>query len=297
MALPMDKVGDIVKAGSALRTERDRELRVAVFIEADAPDDLVQVLRDLFVPRTINARMVIEATEPATKLIVADSADVLIAVGGSGTMGLPASLAEARTRGVPSVLLALTDDVHGVAMRMGHPILDTLVAQDAERLVTDSLAKWLVDRLPSKRFALAHNFPFLARAVAEEAVKATAWQNAAIGLVAIIPGTDMPLMTANQAKMMLQVAAAYGQDIGPARIRELIAVVGGGFLLRALARQALTAVPGVGWVVKGGVAYSGTLAMGFAAIRYFESGLDVSQVIDRLRAVRDSVRERRGHVG
>jgi uncharacterized protein (DUF697 family) len=49
-------------------------------------------------------------------------------------------------------------------------------------------------------------------------------------------------------------------------------VVGAGFGLRAVARQALDIVPGVGWAVKGAVGYTGTRAMGEAALRYFERG-------------------------
>ena len=116
------------------------------------------------------------------------------------------------------------------------------------------------------------------RAVAEEAVKATAFQNAVIGGVTVIPGADMPLMTANQAKMVLQIAAAYGQPLGAERIKELAAVVGGGFALRAIARQALAFVPGFGWAIKAGIGYTGTMAMGYAAIEYFEAGGDMRRV-------------------
>ena len=44
-------------------------------------------------------------------------------------------------------------------------------------------------------------------------------------------------MTANQAKMVLEIAAAYGQPLTADRIKELAAIVGGGFAWRAVARQ------------------------------------------------------------
>ena len=40
-------------------------------------------------------------------------------------------------------------------------------------------------------------------------------------LVVFIPGADMPIMTLNQAKMLLQIAAAYGQPLSAERIKEL----------------------------------------------------------------------------
>ena len=120
--------------------------------------------------------------------------------------------------------------------------------------------------------ALAAALPALRRACAERLVWTTALQNAAIGAVVFVPGADMPAMTANQVRMVLRIAQAYGEDVGPERAAEILSVVAGGFALRALARQALDFVPGVGWVLKGAVGYSGTVAIGEAAIAYFEAG-------------------------
>jgi uncharacterized protein (DUF697 family) len=52
---------------------------------------------------------------------------------------------------------------------------------------------------------------------------------------------------------------------------ELLAVVGAGFGFRAAAREVLDLVPVGGWAVKGAVAYTGTRAIGEAAVRYFEA--------------------------
>jgi uncharacterized protein (DUF697 family) len=142
--------------------------------------------------------------------------------------------------------------------------------------------------------ALAHNFPFMRRAAAEAAVRATAWQNALIGTVGFLPGADMPVMTANQIKMLLRIAAAYGEPLGAERIKELLPIVGGGFAFRAAARQLVGVVPVLGWAVKGGIGYSGTLAMGKAAIAYFERGADLPAVARSLTTrVRGAVVERR----
>ena len=85
-------------------------------------------------------------------------------------------------------------------------------------------------------------------------------------------------MTLNQAKMLLQIAAAYGQPLDKRRIKELAAVVGGAFACRGAARQLVGVVPGLGWAVKAAIGYSGTYAMGHAAIEYFEGGGNVSGV-------------------
>lgn len=45
-----------------------------------------------------------------------------------------------------------------------------------------------------------------------------------------------------------------------------------GFCLRALSRQVLKVVPIAGWAASGAIGYTGTVAMGRAAILYFERG-------------------------
>jgi len=69
----------------------------------------------------------------------------------------------------------------------------------------------------------------------------------------------------------VRIALAHGQTLDRSRVPELLGVVGAGFGFRALARQLLDLVPVAGWAVKGGVAYTGTRAVGEAAHKYFES--------------------------
>ena len=216
-------------------------------------------------------------------------ADAVIAIAGPGDT-LARSLAGSREKYVPTVVLALGETVDVVARRLGHPIVDTITDNQLDD-ITSKLGAWLADRISGKRLALASNFALVRRAVAVEAVKATSFQNAVIGAVAIIPGADLPIMTANQAKMVLQVAAAYGVPLGAERIKELAVVVGGAFTMRAIARQFLTLVPGAGWAIKGAMGYSGTIAMGYAAIEYFEGGADLSGLGAKLREARDKAVE------
>lgn len=138
------------------------------------------------------------------------------------------------------------------------------------------MGEWVVAACREKRLALALSFPFVRKPLSLEAVSATSLQNAGIGLVLFIPGADMPLMTLNQAKMLLQIAAAYGEPMSAARVKELAAIVASGFACRSVARQVAGAVPAIGWAVKAGVGYAGTKAMGLAAIEYFERGGNIA---------------------
>jgi len=124
--------------------------------------------------------------------------------------------------------------------------------------------------------ALGRRYPVLRDAAARQVVYRTAGQNALIGLAFFVPGADMPVMTLNQIKMALSIANVYGESIDRERALELAAVAGMGFGLRALARSLVRSTSGIGWAIKGATGFAATLAMGMAAIRYFEKGAPAS---------------------
>jgi uncharacterized protein (DUF697 family) len=124
--------------------------------------------------------------------------------------------------------------------------------------------------------ALGRRYPALRPAAARRVVYRSAGQNALIGLTFFVPGADMPAMTLNQVRMVLSIAGIYGEEIGRERAVELAGVVGMGLGLRALARSFLRSTPGIGWAIKASTGYTGTVAMGLAAMRYFEKGAPAS---------------------
>ena len=135
-----------------------------------------------------------------------------------------------------------------------------------------TLENRLIDAAGDGAAALAASLPSVRRTYCDHVVLTNAAQNGVIGVVVIIPGADMPAMTANQIRMVLKIAHAFGEELGLDRAIELLSIVGTGFVLRTLTRQALDFVPGFGWAVKGAVGFSGTIALGQAAIAYFEAG-------------------------
>ena len=295
MKLPVD-IRDLMNSGAKLREDREKSIRVAVFVDAEAPEALVEAVREALLPQTGRGILHVEACAPGETLIIDPGADAVIAIAGPKDT-LARSIAGAREKFVPTVLLTLGESGLDASHRLSHPILDTISADEPAHVI-DGLGTWLADRVNGKRLSLATNFTFVRRAVAIESIKATSFQNGVIGFVAVIPGADMPLMTANQAKMILQIAAAYGQPLGAERVKELAIVVGGGFTLRAVARQLLDFIPGFGWALKAAIGYSGTMAMGYAALEYFEEGGELSSVGERIKSARDraveAARERMG---
>jgi uncharacterized protein (DUF697 family) len=150
-------------------------------------------------------------------------------------------------------------------------VLDTnLVTIEAgEKLPVAKVADVLARLLDRESIALAARLPVLREAVVDEVIRSVSRQNAMIAAAVWMPGVDMPILTLNQARMVLRIALAHGEEMGAARLPEVLGVVGAGFGLRAFTRQLLNFVPFVGWAAQGAVAYGGTRAIGEAARRRF----------------------------
>jgi uncharacterized protein (DUF697 family) len=133
----------------------------------------------------------------------------------------------------------------------------------------DEIARALAARLGEEGTALAARLPILRPAVCEHLIESFSRKAALIGVAVFVPGADFPVITLAQLRMVLRIGAAYGVEIDQERLPEIVAVIGSGLALRAVARQLLGAVPVAGWLVKGAVAYAGTRALGEAAVRYF----------------------------
>jgi len=152
-------------------------------------------------------------------------------------------------------------------------VLDTDLVRipPGEGLPVEAIAAAVAHRLGENGTALAGRLPVLRDAVVDDLIRSFSRKNGLISAAVFLPGVDMPLLTMNQIRLVLRIAIAYGQSVDASRALELLGVVGAGFGLRAVAREVLAFVPIGGWAVKGGIAYTGTKAVGEAARRYFEA--------------------------
>jgi uncharacterized protein (DUF697 family) len=158
---------------------------------------------------------------------------------------------------VPSLPYVLAEDLVRVPPGQGFPI--------------DQIAAAVARRLGEGGTALAARLPVLRHAVCKALIAHFAKRNAVVAAAVFVPGVDLPVLTLNQIRLVLRIALAYGQELDRERAVELLGVVGAGLGFRTVARELLDFVPVAGWAVKGAVAYSGTKAIGEAAIRYFEA--------------------------
>jgi uncharacterized protein (DUF697 family) len=174
-------------------------------------------------------------------------------------------LRAANKAGVPIVAVSDADEIPYVLAT------DILHVPPGQGFPIDEIAHAVAHKLGEDGTALAARLPVLRRAVCDELIRTFARKNAIIAAAVFIPGVDLPVLTLNQARLVLRIALAYGQEIDKDRALELLAVLGVGFGLRTVARELLDVVPVAGWAVKSAIAYAGTKALGEGAVRYFEA--------------------------
>jgi uncharacterized protein (DUF697 family) len=161
---------------------------------------------------------------------------------------------------------------------------DVVSAPPGEPLPVEEVVERIAQRAGHSGYVLASKLPVVRRPICEDIVRGFSRQNGILGAAIFIPGADLPVLTLNQIRMVLHIAAAYGEKVDRERALELVPVVAAGFGLRAVARELMGLVPFAGWAVKGGIAFTGTRALGEAAIAYFERG--------GARRIAESVRSR-----
>lgn len=176
------------------------------------------------------------------------------------------ALRAARRARVPIVAVAFDDEPLPYVLAT-----DIVRVGPGERLPVDRIAAALAARLGEAGAPLAGRLPVLRGAVCDRIVASFARKNGIVGVAVFVPGADLPVLALNQVRMLLLLDQAYGLELDPReRLPEVLAVVGAGLGLRAVARELLDVVPVAGWAVKGGVAYAGTRTLGEAAIRRLE---------------------------
>jgi small GTP-binding protein len=137
--------------------------------------------------------------------------------------------------------------------------------------VSTGLLPEVLARQPGLAVMVGRELPRFRRQAATAVIRQAAALNALAGTEPV-PFLDIPVLLATQARMVLRLAAIYGESMTANHARELITTVAGGLALRYLAEEAAKVIPGPGWLASGGIAAAGTWAMGQVAVAYFESG-------------------------
>jgi len=240
-----------------------KEVRSAVSDErtlalAGAPELVSALTRELARDGDAGALAGPEALDRAAAL-------VLVLVGPPSVLD-QALLKKARRARVPIVCLAAGPVEGPIPFVLA---TDVVRAEPGQGFPLEELADVLARRLGEAATPLAARLPVLRDAVCAHLIESFARRNAITAAAVFVPGADLPILTLNQARLVLRIASAYGAEIDGRRLPELLGVLGAGLGFRAIAREALDFVPVAGWALKGAVAYAGTRALGEAARRYF----------------------------
>ncbi|MGA7733734.1 MAG: GTPase [Chloroflexia bacterium] len=159
--------------------------------------------------------------------------------------------------------------VADASARLGVPVVPISAKKGTH--VAEKLVPALVDALPDLAVALGRELPPLRRVMANKVIRQSAILNTAAGAEPI-PFIDIPVLLTTQGRMVLKIAAIYGEPFSARHAKELMSTIAGGLAFRFLAQQGAKLVPVGGWAVAAGIAAAGTWAIGQVAIEYFESG-------------------------
>jgi len=137
--------------------------------------------------------------------------------------------------------------------------------------VAEDLMPSLIEASPEAALLIGRQLPAFRRAAGARLIRNAALVSLAAGMEPI-PLIDLPIILGNQVRMVLRLAAIYGEPLSGQNIRELVAAIAGGLAMRYVAEEVAKVVPVGGDLVSGAIAAGGTWAIGWVALEYFESG-------------------------
>jgi small GTP-binding protein len=150
--------------------------------------------------------------------------------------------------------------------------------------IAEELIPAMIEASPEAALIIGYELPAYRREAAQRIIRNATLLGLAAGLEPI-PLVDIPILLGIQIRLVLRLAALYGEPLGSTNTmkhaRELIATMVTGLGLRFLAEQAAKAVPFGGDVVAGVIAGGATWSIGQVALEYYEGEKQIN--LRRLR--------------
>lgn len=293
--IPLD-IRALLSAAFDIEKAKATPVSVNVLIDETVSPDFQAFIRAGFNSQAAHSRVMMSYFPTQTPDTSLKTDITVIAAGSSDEITVLAQT----FRHVGSAVLVVAESAEQIrfcaqASGVALPEKDLVVPQgsindeEVQARLADHIGMWIVETDREKSLAFSLAYPFVRRPLAQHIIVRTAIQNAGVGVVVFVPGADMPVMTLNQAKMVLQIAAAYGYPLEPERVKELAGVLAGALVCRGVARQAVAVVPALGWAIKGAMGYAVTTAIGKAALEYFEQGGNIAGLAAVVGSTRDAL--------
>jgi small GTP-binding protein len=144
--------------------------------------------------------------------------------------------------------------------------------------VVEELIPAIIEASPEAALAIGRELPAFRRQAAQKIIRNATLLTLTAGLEPI-PFIDIPIILGVQARLVLRMAALYGESMDDSNARkharELIATMVGGLGMRYVAEQAAKLVPFGGDFVAGAIAAASTWSMGEVALEYYEGGKQI----------------------
>ena len=141
--------------------------------------------------------------------------------------------------------------------------------------VTEDLIPAMIDASPEAAVVIGRELPAYRREAVAKIVRNSVLLSLAAGLEPV-PLIDIPILLGTQIRMVLRIAAIYGEPMTASRAREVVASITVGLALRYGAEELAKLVPFGGDLISGAIAAAGTWALGQVATEYFEGGKRLS---------------------
>lgn len=165
-----------------------------------------------------------------------------------------------------------------MAVLLGFPGIIPISAKNG-RNVAEELIPAIIDASPEAALAIGRELPAYRRQAAQRIIRNATLVSLAAGIEPI-PFVDIPILLGTQARLVLRLAALYGEPMDNTEAikhaRELITTMVGGLAFRYLAEQVAKLVPFGGDFVAGAIAGAATWSIGEVALEYYENGKRLS---------------------
>ena len=179
---------------------------------------------------------------------VEEAAALVRVLAGAPTEEDEDALRAANRAGVPVVAVQTGSGTFDVPYVLA---TDVVVVPPGSGFPVDEIARALARRLGDRSLGLAARLPVLREPVCEALIERFSRKNGILGVAIFVPGADLPVLTLNQLRLVLRLAAAHGVEVDQQRLPEVLGTIGAGFGFRAVARQALGVLPVAGWARQG----------------------------------------------
>lgn len=237
-----------------------------------------------------------QGSERARKALAAlDHADVVVLVldAAAGVRQSDVKLyQDVRALGMPVIVALNKIDLIGhdlkavqrhVEERLSAPVVPISAKKGTN--IAAQLIPAIIDAHPRMAVTIGRALPRFRTVAVRRVIRESALLAALVGAEPL-PGLDIPLLIGVQVRLLLRLAAIYGQDMSAARARELLGAIAGGVAIRYGAQELAKIIPGPGWLIAGLAAASGTTALGHAAAAFFDQKLSPQQLRAFYRRIR-----------